>query len=273
MNCGIANQTIFEDWIDCISHKWIKQKRPEKAPQTRSSLLFIISFVLGFFFGLGMSTEMFECIKATGLFKNEDEGFIREIADLAEANTFKCKGAQSATQIFGDSDFVDWNFDLRQSTPSHEQAVCRMLQKCNKDMNATTLENVYSEDGELNEELDGIKTLSQMFRKSVRSSQSTAIHVETAAMLGQKCGNWGEAKHFVLPSSEGTNLMARELAKLKALNIQKPFVKVPLNKFTPEWCNESKADGFLLQPAMLMPHCSGGQWRHKQTTWCRCTLR
>ena len=230
---------------------WFSKKANSLRPTSIHCCLFLFCIVV--VSAVSMSAEMLACIQATGLFKSEDEAFIREISEAAIANHFKCDGGKSAKQVFADSEFSDWVFDDCPRTPLHKQAIRRLLQECNKIADNAVAENANSEDGEICDEHDGLKALSQIFRSSVKSSQTKMVHIETATELGKKCGNWGEAKHFVLPPSEGTNFMARELAKLKALNIHKPFVKVPLGKFAPEWCREAKADNFLLQPAMLTP--------------------
>ena len=201
------------------------------------------------------SQPMFELLKATKLFQSESNEFVKEIGTIAEKNGFGNE-AGCAKQVFRNSEFCDWDFnhpeiDVTLKSPLHKRAVRTLLVFANE---TKTFRNVRpAEDGEVNDEAEGLKDMQDMFRKCMKTSQTKEIHIETSRQLTQHCGNWGNAAHFILPKSEGTNLLAKELAKVKAVCGHKPFVRIPLNKFTPEWSKDMPHENFLLQPSILMP--------------------
>ena len=48
-------------------------------------------------------------------------------------------------------------------------------------------------------------------------------HVETAKMLTDKCGNWGQTAYFLLPDSDSTNEMASALETLSRKTKATPY--------------------------------------------------
>ena len=198
---------------------------------------------------------MLAAIKYSKAFAGEEETFLEEIVALAETQGYKCRDEQSIHDVFGHAEFEDWDFSKAPQgtdSPVHKAAIRKLLQSARKNKNLSDDE----EDGEVHtapEANEQLKLLSEAIAKCSGKAKSKEIHIETAKALKQECGNWGNVAHYMLPCAEGTNLMASELEKLKNKGIKKPFVKVTLAKFLPEWHNERFQEGFLLSPQVLMP--------------------
>ena len=169
---------------------------------------------------------------------------------------FISKTGTNIKDLFQHAEFEDWDFQLAKEnlrTPVHKSAVRKLLQACKGGAKAQQANE--EEDGEIDssEREEQLKLFSDTLAKCAGRAKAKEIHVETTKILKQECGNWGGIPYFMLPCSEGTNLMAAEIDKLKRKGIEKPFVNISLAKFLPEWHGEKYQDAYLLPPQVLMP--------------------
>ena len=195
---------------------------------------------------------MLAMIKKSGALRRESSEVIEMVAKIAEANGFRADDDAFA-ECFAHSEFADWNF-------THEGLVVESAHKApiRKTIHVasrlTKLQEV--EEGEFQappEGKDQLQLLGEMLSKCSKKSANRETHVDTSKILRDECGNWGDTAHFLLPNSENTNAMAKDLEKLKEKVIATHFVYSNIAKLAPEWHSGSYTEGFLLPPAVLMP--------------------
>ena len=72
--------------------------------------------------------------------------------------------------------------------------------------------------------------------------------------MKEERGSWGKAPYLVLPNTDHTNEVAKELGAVAQKTKSIQFVHCGVEKFVPEWHDmRNHKEGFLLQPAVLMP--------------------
>ena len=195
---------------------------------------------------------MLAMIKKSGALRRESSEVIEMVAKIAEANGFRADDDAFA-ECFAHSEFADWNFTHEGLVveSAHKAAIRKMIHAASRE---TKLQEV--EEGEFQappEGKDQLQLLGEMLSKCSKKSANRETHVDTSRILRDECGNWGDTAHFLLPNSENTNAMAKDLEKLKEKGIATPFVYSNIAKFAPEWHSGSYTEGFLLPPAVLMP--------------------
>ena len=190
-------------------------------------------------------------LQQNDIFKGESLEFCQEMMLVCTHNKF-VGNADLKEFIFAQFEDFDFNIEGLVVTGKHKAAIRRIIDFANKQH-----EKGQSEEGEVNamssEAEERLKLFSEIMDNATKKSKKVIIHVQTAQQLSKHCGNWGEALPAMLPSSEPTNHLAAELAKVSERGVKVPFVHVAANKFTPEWHLEKSNEGYLLQPGLLSP--------------------
>ena len=209
---------------------------------------------------------MLKCVSASNVSTGIGKQSLEEMCELLLANGLKCTDEQTIDDILAHAVFEEFEFkDKKVDTPFHKTTLRKWIAIVNQRLGIvsatksarTSIE--CDEDGEVAgpesdaEQCEQLKHLGDLLAKCTQKSKTKEIHVVTSKELQKHCGNLGNTPHLMLPPTDSVNAMAKELAKLKNLGIQNPFVKMSLQKFAPEWHTEQCADGFLLAPSALMP--------------------
>ena len=193
---------------------------------------------------------MLSAIKKLNVLPAEDEEVMTKVAEIAEANGFKPKNEQDLVECLAHTEYDDWH--IGDAKPVVKASIRKLMsfskQESKKHMDDGEIFDRKPECGEN----DTLKNLSQLLSAK---DKPKVHHVETAKMLKDKCGNWGQTAYFLLPDSDSTNEMASALETISKKTRATPFVHCRVTKFCPEWqsCDYKHKDGWLLQPAIMMP--------------------
>ena len=193
-------------------------------------------------------------IEASGALGGEGGQLAKDVVTIAEKNGFDMIAGTILADWFAETEFDYWNTDgAGASIKTAIRKVIRSAKQQEKLRSAPA-----QEEGEVlnkidcpNDGSDALQRLSELFS---RKPKTKIVHVETTKVLQEECGNWGKAPYSVLPNNDQTNEMAKELEAVVQKTKSTPFVHCSVEKFVPEWHDmQNHKEGFLLQPAVLMP--------------------